>query len=175
MDAEKMKEIAERVARYMRARGYSFAEVKDGQVHARTEVMLGERLYEFPVVLTLGDNAWTYEVEMVGYWGDYFDVAPGGIVVPERARDIVEGWWREMGGDEEYETWRDLIIERGPGEEPPTMEKVRAVVERSRAERREEERLQADRGDYFQAGRGDYFQAGRGDYFQVDYDAGASS
>ncbi len=64
-----------------------------------------------------------------------------------------------MGGDEEYETWRDLIIERGPGEEPPTMEKVRAVVGRLRAERREEERL----------------RAAWGDYFEVDYDAGASS
>jgi hypothetical protein len=159
MDAEKMKEIAERAARYMRVRGYSFAEVKDGQVHARTEVMLGEQLYEFPVVLTIGEPAWTYEVERAGDWGDMFDVAPGGIVTPKLARRIVKGWWRETGGEEEYETWRDLMIERGPGEEPPTMEKVRAVVERLRAERRERVRL----------------QAAWGDYFEVDYDAGASS
>ncbi len=83
MDAEKMKEIAERAARYMRAREYSFVEVKEGEVHARTEVMLGERLYEFPVVLTIGEPAWTYKVERAGYM---FEVAPGGIVTPELAR-----------------------------------------------------------------------------------------
>ena len=73
-------------------------EVKGGEVHAETEVQLGDRTYTFPVVLTLGEDAWTYEVEKAGRFGDMFEVTPGGLVTPEVARRGPRRRVRDLAG-----------------------------------------------------------------------------
>ncbi len=114
--------------------------------------------------LTVGPTEWKHLVSGPGVYYVMYRSTPAGVIMsPEKACELYREVWKQ---EWEWECWEqehllylEMRAERGPDEEPPTVEEVRAEVERSREEWREKERRRIERGAYF----------------EVKYDAGASS
>lgn len=151
MNAEQTRAL--RVARKLQEAGYAVREVRlepdgedvVGEVVAETIAMLWHEPYRFPVVLSMGREEWTYEVESPAKLGDLLRFPPGAILPPEAAREVVVGWWIREACREEVDAWRELVGESDLSV-LPSIEEIEPLLEESRL-RREEARATAPHGD----------------------------
>jgi hypothetical protein len=142
-----------RVARKLEEAGYVVREVRlepdggavVGEVVAETTAIIGHEPYRFPVVLSMGREEWTYEVESPAKLGDLLRFPPGAILPPEAAREVVVAWWIREACREEVDAWRELVGE-GDLSVLPSIEEIEPLLEESRL-RREEARAARACGD----------------------------
>ena len=160
MNAEQTRAL--RVARKLQEAGYAVREVRlepdgedvVGEVVAETIAMLWHEPYRFPVVLSMGREEWTYEVESPARLGDLLRFPPDAILPPEAAREVVVGWWIREACREEVDAWRELVGESDLSV-LPSIEEIEPLLEESQRRRGEARAAKASRDEVFVTPRQD--------------------